>query len=557
MSARRERQRGRRMRWVAVFASALCLVGLSGCAMLPTSGAVHRVTVSADTDTDARYVINASGPASGASQTEIVQGFLAAGADSANGYETAREFLTSAAAAAWQPESQVTVVESTPSQSTGASASQITASAHEIGLVDAAGEYQQSDGQFSESFHLVRVEGEWRIDSVPAGTVITRGNFQLVFAGRRLPFLDETGQRFVADVRWFPVGASTATRVVSALLQGPSAQLRGSVLTAIPEGTRLAVDAVATSGKTTTVTLSSEALSDDARQVNRMFAQIQAALAEVPGTGTLRLLSGTTELRPASDTESPSWPQVGSSGLLVRSGDGAISAYEGGIRGKSLRSALNRIGQGEGFSVWGDVAATALSDGTLRRVRGTTVLSSASAQAGGSVWLDADGWAWQLASGKVTAWPSQGSSVSLQGEGMSAFALAPDGVRAAWLVPNADGSHTDVVFGVVQRSSQGAPQSLSSGVTVATVDGTPGSLTWVGANVAVATRSGNTSPVSVVGVNGVVSTLTPLEPVRELAGGDTSDSLRVLTDTGILYSPRGTGWVRLRTGIRNIAYSWN
>lgn len=531
---------------------------LGGCASIPTDGPVQRVAASGEPSASSQYVINASGPVSGASAEEIVRGFIAAGADARESYATARKYLTAAAAASWQPERAVQVVENLSAaapqaQSDGSTA--VAVSAHQIGAVDGNGVYAHTDAAVQISFGLEQVDGQWRIDAVPIGTMISRGNFQLVFAPRSLAFLTPARDALVADVRWFPAGTSTSTRVVSALLQGPSNGFEGAVTTAFPAGTRLSIDSVVTTGETTTVSLTPEALNTGERERQLMYAQLAATVAEVPGTGTVRVMVNNTEQRRPADTDLVGWPQLRVSSVLAWGTDG-IAPLDGSAGKGALRDVLGVLPRGGSgaFAVSGSAGAVLGSQQV--RFASRTALSSPQPAAGAqSVQLDGSGWAWWADGRGVRAATSAGGAVDLSGDrAFTRFALAPDGIRAAYLVATDAG--TDVVFAAVRRSATGVPIALSDDQTVATLSGAPGALTWVGTSLAVSTDAGDASTVSVVNGAQVTTTMTPLGPITELAGGRSGDSLRALTTSGGVYSVRGTGWVRAADNVSHIAYAW-
>ncbi|WP_152602313.1 LpqB family beta-propeller domain-containing protein [Cryobacterium roopkundense] len=80
------------------------------------------------------------------------------------------------------------------------------------------------------------------------------------------------------DLRWFPRGASAPTKIVNAVLSGPSAWLVGAVATTFPEGTALTADAVQVVGRDAMVDLNTEALNADRLTLQRMKAQLTASL---------------------------------------------------------------------------------------------------------------------------------------------------------------------------------------------------------------------------------------------------------------------------------------
>lgn len=128
---------------------------------------------------------------------------------------------------------------------------QVTDTAIEVGIVpratvDSLGVYSErsGEGQAKLDYSFTKVDGEWRITSAPDGIVLEQSLFETVFDEHALQFFDPQWSTFVPDLRWFPSGSSTATRVVTALLDGPSAWLAQSVTTAFPDGTKLARSSV-------------------------------------------------------------------------------------------------------------------------------------------------------------------------------------------------------------------------------------------------------------------------------------------------------------------------
>ncbi|MFD7308955.1 hypothetical protein [Promicromonospora sp. NPDC059942] len=89
---------------VAVVVALLAAVGLGACAQIPTSGPVRVGTAPVEPQTD--IALLPRGPMPGTEPQAIVSGFLgaaAAAATSPKEFQTAREFLTSEVADAWDP----------------------------------------------------------------------------------------------------------------------------------------------------------------------------------------------------------------------------------------------------------------------------------------------------------------------------------------------------------------------------------------------------------------------------------------------------------------------
>ncbi|MFM1957235.1 MAG: hypothetical protein RLZ41_634, partial [Actinomycetota bacterium] len=87
--------------------TAIMLLGSTACAQLPKSGEIKTgPNVEAGLETDYLYY-SPSGPAEGATQEEIVLGFLNAGTGPQNDYEVAKSYLSSNFKSNWDPNNEV------------------------------------------------------------------------------------------------------------------------------------------------------------------------------------------------------------------------------------------------------------------------------------------------------------------------------------------------------------------------------------------------------------------------------------------------------------------
>ena len=100
------------LRLVALVAAAALI--LTGCAKLPTSSEVKVGSdIQGGLTTDYLYY-SPSGPSDGASQQEIINGFLNAATGPQNDYQVAREFLAGDLAAKWSPSKERLVGDTRP-----------------------------------------------------------------------------------------------------------------------------------------------------------------------------------------------------------------------------------------------------------------------------------------------------------------------------------------------------------------------------------------------------------------------------------------------------------
>ena len=183
---------------------------LTGCASLPIAGPVRiGPDLVPTTDGDSFYY-SPSSPFDGASQSEILNGFIAAGTGPQNDYAVAREYLSESIRSSWNPNQEVLIQRSSP---------QVVISDHDTAelvidvaaIVDADGKYQVTPlgtGRVLE-FSFVLENAEWRLSRVPDATVLIRPVFDVVFSGYSVFFLDRQKRFLVPELRWFPTTPAT------------------------------------------------------------------------------------------------------------------------------------------------------------------------------------------------------------------------------------------------------------------------------------------------------------------------------------------------------------
>ena len=93
---------------LAAASVALMALLLAGCATIPSSGPVQQGDpVPADSSVDLDIVVE--GPTAGATQQQILDGFLNAAQSPRNNYQVAREYLTPTFADEWQADAGATI----------------------------------------------------------------------------------------------------------------------------------------------------------------------------------------------------------------------------------------------------------------------------------------------------------------------------------------------------------------------------------------------------------------------------------------------------------------
>lgn len=276
------------LRVVGICASFL----LAACAGIPTSGPVQTGAALQGINDPGVIRVIARPPVPGASPSQIVQGFLSASA-SLNDLSVAQQYLTPFARGSWNP-SGVTVIRGAIQVSEG-DASTVVVSGPLDGVIDKTDHWQVSPQgeQFTANFGMTQIDGEWRIAALPDGVIISRTAADRSLRSFDVLFLDPSLSVLVPDpITVATTSAGLATTLVRRLLEGPSSWLAPAVTTAIPDGTRLALESVPIINGTAQVQLTEEVLSANSRARAALSAQIVRTLAPVPGVQSVAITVG-------------------------------------------------------------------------------------------------------------------------------------------------------------------------------------------------------------------------------------------------------------------------
>lgn len=216
---------------------------------MPDSGDIRPVQASQGVDSQVR--VFGVPPADKASPAEIVDGFLEAMTSDDPQLETARKYLTEAAAKNWKPGSAVTVLSSGLNRvatrgEKDPDGPRWKVTGKKLATVDEHSAYQPQTGarEYEEYLQLIQDgDKQWRISTPPSGLVLSESDFQRIympvnkyyFAGGTL-VADPVyvRQRTDPDSRMDPT-----TQTVQSLLAGPSRWLAPVVESSFPTGTEL------------------------------------------------------------------------------------------------------------------------------------------------------------------------------------------------------------------------------------------------------------------------------------------------------------------------------
>jgi hypothetical protein len=553
----------------AVVAASIIIV-LTACQQsIPREGSVN-VGLTDVTTVEQPVIFTPSGPSAGASPEAIVRGFVNAASSAADNYGIARSFLTPTFGAAWNPRAGAIIDEKTRTLSAvGNNRVEITIAP--TATVDERGVVTLSPPARNEtlSYTLEQVGGEWRIAAAPAGIVLDRATFSLVFNQHTLFFVQPLTQTLVPDVRWFAVGATTATEVVTELLAGPSAQLAGGVVTSgFPDGTVLAADSVPVVDGVARIDLNPQVASVTGAALTQIEKQLSATLRSVEGVTSASL---TVEQSPFARIDVQrgqviDYPEVSPLPVVQ------LGAELGELSGVTLISlgvwvrAVVAADPSEVIIRDGNRAAVMLSSQGISWVDDQSIVTLIDGRSGlASPTLDRQDFVWSA----QTTLPSQvrvrklgGAPVDLitpwqAADEIVALRISRDGTRLAALVRSGDSTNsraTVQIAGVI-RDENATPVALTEAAIVAWPDGEARDIDWLNeSQVAVATQppSGN------VRVNGVGLGLFVVEggtspDIVTISGANTRAEMRAYSSDGLVKAPQGVTWRKVVNNITLLA----
>ncbi len=558
-----------------------CATVLAGCATIPTEGdVVAGRPLGAAFGNEVRELI--SGPTEGQSPGGIVNGFLAAAQGAPDDYEVARTFLTPEASSTWRPADQTVVYSgATPSVTlleggveTGGGgadvsgdvvAAQLTVDV--LAVVDERGRYVQQPPGTARTVELVlqRTSGEWRISALEDVALLSETDFTAAFRNFPVYFLDPTRTFLVPEVRWFPNGRSTATRLVGELLAGPSDWLAPAVRSAFPPGTALAPPAsVVVQDRQGVVDLTAVALQADEAGRSLMRAQMVATLQPVLGVNRVQIRVDGGELDDPQSVALPGQdPEVSGPAVLV-AGDRLVRLENNRtlapVEDLPDLSGLDASHPGVG-SVGGLFALLTAERSQLRLVEAGATEVPAPVLVGRDLTapsVDWRGWVWstsRASTGTVTSAQADGSvraveATWLVGRQITSLRVSRDGARVVVASTDAAGAgHLDLA--AVVRDRNGAPERLvqqdpqAQAVDLAVVS----EVAWVDqVHVVVlgSTAAESDLRISVVTLSGPASApFSPLPGVTSLAAAKGERSVLAATRDGGLYALAGAAWVQI------------
>jgi hypothetical protein len=537
-----------RVRLLAPVAVIGALLTLVGCANIPTSGDVSKVTIDSS-DGDSALASLPDEPVKGASQEEILAGFIRAGRSSVANYQVARDFLTDDFRAKWNPNAGA-LISSSPIDPVAVAPDVLQIAVTVSATIDADARYSVADVSHTQplQFHFAKdSKGQWRISAAPDGTILPPNRFATVFRSYDLYFFDPSFQYLVPDRRWFADKTQVATRIVRALLGGPPEWLQGAVVTAFPTGTELTGAPQIDPGRAT-VDLTSQVSSESAASKRRMTQQLTQSLSSL-GSPTVTITVGGFPVTVADGPDpdhletvlsDPVGFERGVFGTLV---NGTVRPLPG------LGTAIDKLAPtGAALGRNGDQAAVLNSAGVwiARSTSPAVLLDKRAALAVPTI--DPEGFVWSVPNAKpgaIIAYDSQNRphdvAFTLDGQ-VNSMSLSRDGTRMLMAVETSSGPKL-LLAGVI-RNRDLVPTSLGPPIFLPIGASPLLGASWVSSSTVVALSQGTAAAVvTTYDLGGLRTSLGSIQGGVSVVGGNSSDGIRVLDSSGSVFEPSGSfGW---------------
>jgi Lipoprotein LpqB beta-propeller domain/Sporulation and spore germination len=536
----------------AAIVAALSTALTSGCAQLPTSGLVQQGNdLSAGIAGDYLYY-SPSGPTLGATQTELIRGFLNAGTAPQNDFSTAREFLSRDFKSKWDPNGE-TLVQRGQLKIEAIAENQMVVSVGVQSQVDADGQFSYWPAGYARQldFVLVREGNEWRIDSAPNLIVVIQPVFDVIFSPYSLYFYDNAYEQLVPDVRWFPSRASTTTLIVNAVLNGPAEWLRDGVKSAIPEGSKLSIDSVAVESGVAKIDLNSAALRATASERRLMKAQLVATLGQIAGVSDVQISVERTPQDivdlPPIDSVSNNETPIGLSNNQLRHIGGSRAA----VRNSSY--SLNRVSP-TGFALTSDESRLALrGEGGIWIAQLDSIGQAINLIDSRSGLLnpvfDVNGALWSTGASSKSAlftYSIDGAARQIESPWLASikrkqFAISPEGSRIAFLESRKSGNVLWVA--AIVRNTDGEPVGLGNPIEIDSVGAAVSSFAWANeTKIAVLANDATGTVPKLLQVGGLSRSLPAVENAVEIAASNKGDSIYIRNIDGDVFQLRGNSW---------------
>ena len=543
------------------------LLLLSGCVSFPESGSVARGIEGAP-EPEAISLV-AEDPQPEDSPERIVRGFLAgAAAGTTDDFTVARLYLTDSAAEAWNPAAEVTIYSGSDPlvvEETDDGTVEVTVTVS--GTVDSTGAYTPApaDSGTTFEFDLARsATGQWRIDGLNDGVLVSEVIFGSQYTQTPLYFLTADATMLVPDTRWFPQ-RNAPTAAMRGLLEGPGPWLDNAVFSALPAETSLTYGGVTVSSGTAQVDLTPQALDADATSRQLIRTQIEQTLLALSQVQRVEItVDGVDWDAEVTGLHVTSDPSVGRTPVVLDIEEQVLSTFTDGASDplRPLDGTIPLEGLDPGPVALGyDGEPVVMRTGSDELITvptaeqpEVTVLAQVPGMVAPS--YDRHGWVWtgpgdnagELLAVRPTGEQQAVTAEMLAGTELVELRVSRDGSRLALITQREDAVTVEVR--AVIRDEAGVPQRLSEGVRVLPELREASRVVWVDEeHLAVLGVSGTNTTVHLTPVGGRTQQLPTVPEVVDIASARGDRELYATTGDGELYARSGLGWRAVAEGV--------
>lgn len=525
----------------------LVLLVLTGCTALPTSGPVQSIDVqAASDDTGVQYL--PVGPAKGASQADILDGFLAAGTDAQDNYRVARLFLTDDASANWNP-LQETIVRGTDVTQNPVGSTTTIVTVPVTARVTRGGFYtaEKSAATQSLTFEFARVDGEWRITSAPNAVLVSKATFDSVYLPFTVYFYNAERTQLVPEIRYFPRQGDPTTEVARAVIAGPSSYLPDAV-TAFPPTASLVASPVELVDGRALVDVSSEIVAAPVKEQRAMLVEMAASLREISGISNVSLTvdRNVVNVSESGSTSALMPSPVNTKPLIVRAG---VLGYADAISVDSIGKVGDRVAALKPTSVSYDIdgfAAVGTSTGVFLVGQSTATVSTVPSRVDPAIdGRSAVWWVNPASPSEIEVFHATRQS-SFTGPWSArskiiALKVSREDARVAIAVDTPSGP--ELYIASIARDSNGAVRGVSGFHQLAIQGSQIVDIAWASPTaIGVLSKTVAVSYVELASVGGTTRQMGQPESPVSIVGGNDVTELVVRGSDGQLWQPRGSGW---------------
>ena len=393
--------------------------------------------------------------------------------------------------------------------------------------------------------------------------MLVRPVFDVLFKSYNLYFYDKQGRYLIPDLRWFPTRQSTGTRLVSALLAGPSDWLAPAAYNSFPNGTKLALESVPISSGTAVVDLNDVATKANSSTLQHMLAQLNATLTQIT-----EVYSSVIRINHAPQSIAELPYNLALSGNLVPyilDKDG-LASLSGTNPLASVADVIKTLPAVD-FAVNDQMNLVA-----VQTFSGIVLIKNYGAKRDPLVLdlrpallrpaIDPQGYTFALGENKgatLKAYDENGKVAMVAGGWLAkythlGFAISKEGSRIAFTVR--DGENTAVIVASIVRDYEGKPISIGAPHVVSTAKIMSGAIGWIGENSlgVVTAVDGLVATPTLLTVGGDSKNLTPIASITELVAGDSNSGYWSLDSHGTLWQLRSFSWQLVRKDVKQLHF---